>query len=278
MIGGVFGLPADYHIHTKRCGHATGEMGEYLAEAIKKGIWEVGFADHFPLYFQSRDKRDQQIAMDECEIDYYISDLIMLRHQESRRVNVRLGFEVDYIPGHEEFLKKTLRQYPLDYVLGSVHYIDGWAFDHPDFTDKYAASNIDEVYHRYFQLVREAARSGLFDIMAHADLIKKFNYHPSADFNLLEEYRKTARVFSEASVCVEVNTAGLRSPVGEIYPTLDFLKLCREYMVPVTLGSDAHRPDQVGQDFDRATALLKSVGYRETAVFQFRKIIGSVAI
>lgn len=271
-------MPADYHIHTKRCGHATGDISDYISEALKKGIWELGIADHFPLYFQPRGERDQDVAMDESEIDYYISEIILLRHQESHRISIKLGFEVDYIPGYEDFLDKTLKRYPLDYVLGSVHYIDGWAFDNPSFQDKYRTVDITETYRRYFQLVRQAARSGLFDIMAHVDLVKKFNYLPGEDFNRPEEYKKTALALHEGSVCVEVNTAGLRAPVGEIYPTLEFLKTCREYMVPVTLGSDAHEPGQVGQDFDKAKALLKEAGYQELVVFQHRKIAGSIPI
>lgn len=269
----------DYHIHTKRCGHAEGEMEEYIAAAIEKGIREVGFADHFPMYFLPPAQRDPGIAMSEDELDDYVSEVLELSKKYAGQpgIEIKLGIEADYVPGFENRLKAMLDAYPFDYILGSVHFIDGWGFDNPAYLDEYKHRDIAEVYWRYFQLVRQAAASGLFDIMAHPDLVKKFGFRPVREssslngFNLQEEYLKTAKTFQDAGVCVEVNTAGLRAPVREIYPSPEFLRMCRDYGIPVTLGSDAHSPGQVGEGFDKAVDLIKKAGCRKVAVFKGRK-------
>jgi len=259
-------VPVDYHLHTKMCGHATGEIEEYLATAQRRGLVEIGFSDHLPLYFLPPGRTIPGYAMLESDIPAYVS--AVRRLQENKQVRVKLGVEADYVPGHESKLEKLLNAYPFDYVTGSVHFIDGWSFDRREEVDKYSEWDLWELYEKYFTLVQRAALSGLFDIMAHPDLIKKFNFSPSR--SLMPLYDDTARAFKRAGVCVEVNTAGLRYPVREIYPSLDFLKVAFRYGLPVTLGSDAHLPDQVGAGFAEAIALIKEAGYREITLFNQR--------
>lgn len=248
----------DYHIHTARCGHASGRMEEYVKQALTLGLKEIGFADHIPMYWLDKKDRDPTLAMPEEELENYVRAVHMLQ-AEYPGINIRLGIEVDYIPGHEEKARRILERYPFDYVLGSVHYVDGWGFDNPAYIDRYKTIDLDRLYRRYFALVQQAACSGLFTIMAHPDLVKKFGYRPHTD--LQELYDETARAFAEAGVCAEVSTAGLRVPAAEIYPSEEFLRACRNHAVPVTTGSDAHSPDLVGHGFDRAIELLTRVGY-----------------
>jgi len=144
-----------------------------------------------------------------------------------------------------------------------------WFFDDNRYVGEYQKRDIDQVYEEYFRLVQEAALSGLFDVMAHPDLIKKFGYKPKDDPQPL--YEKTVEVFKDAGVCIEVNTSGLRKPVKEIYPNRGCLKICLENHIPVTLGSDAHQPKEVGRDLEKALSLLKSVGYKELTLFTERK-------
>lgn len=258
----------DYHWHTDRCGHATGKMAEYVAEARKRGLVEVGFADHVPMYWLPVEERDPGLAMTWEELPVYTGEVLELR-RVNPDLNIRLGLEADFIPGLEKELREILELYPLDYVIGSVHYLDGWGFDNPDLIHEYDRRDINKIYRQYFSQLCDAARSGLFDIIAHPDLIKKFGHRPQVP--PLELYRQAARAFAEAGVCMEINTAGLRSPAGEVYPSRDFLKQCLELGVPVTLGSDAHKPEQVGAGFDQAVELLQEVGYREIAIFEGRK-------
>lgn len=264
---GIEGL-ADYHIHTRRCGHATGNAAEYVDAARKVGLREIGFADHIPQYFLPPDSRDPGLAMAEEELGSYVAEVLENR-AACKDVVVRLGIEADFAPGQEAALKEILNSHPFDYVLGSVHYLNGWGFDNPEQTGGYSGRDIDDLYREYFELVRRMVSTGLFDVVAHPDLLKKFGYRPRSD--ILPLYEETVRGIAAAGVAVEVNTAGLRQPVKEMYPHPDFLGLCCRYGVPVTLGSDAHRPVDVGRDFGEALALLRRTGYRETAFFENRR-------
>lgn len=258
----------DLHLHTSRCGHATGKMEEYIAVARSHGITHLGFADHIPMYWLPSNQRDTGLAMAEEELPRYVQSVVRLQ-EENPDMIIDLGIEADYIPGYEDRLWAVIARHSFDYVLGSVHYMDGWGFDNPALVEEYTRRDVDELYRQYFDLVQEAVRSGLFDVIAHPDLIKKFGYLPRGDLQAL--YDQTARVMAGGDICVEVNTAGLRMAVGEIYPSLEFLKLCYRYGVPVTVGSDAHRPDQVGHGWLEAKEWLKAAGYREIAVFKGRR-------
>ncbi len=260
-------IPVDNHLHTRLCGHATGEVEEYIEVAVRMGIREVGFCDHLPLYFLPPGKTIPGYAMGVKDLPCYVE--MIERYASRAPVPVKLGIEADYIPGYEEELAALLSLYPFDYVTGSVHFIDGWGFDNPVEMMEYNRREIDLVYEQYFTLTKQAALTGLFDVMAHPDLIKKFNFRPACDLSLL--YEETARAFKKAGVCVEVNTAGLRYPAREIYPGLELLKIFFRHGLPVTLGSDAHSPDQVGAGLSSAIKLVKSVGYTEIATFSGRR-------
>lgn len=264
----VLRLPPDYHLHTARCGHAGGSVRDYARRAREVGVTEIGFADHIYMYWLPREARDPSLAMPEEELTAYVEE-VLAAGREFPDLSIRLGIEADYIPGREDELRRILEAYPFDYVIGSVHYLDGWGFDNPDLRAGYEGRDPDRLYQDYFKLVQKAARSGLFDILAHPDLIKKFGCRPTADLTGL--YHGTACTCNAFNVAVEVNTAGLRAPVGEIYPSRAFLELCLQQEVPVVLGSDAHHPDQVGADFDKAADLLRDVGYREVGVFSGRR-------
>lgn len=258
----------DYHIHTRRCGHATGDPAAFVAAARARGLREIGFADHIPQYFLPVAERDPGLAMAAEELDAYVTEVLALG-RENRDLPVRLGIEADYVPGKEEALAAILQSYPFDYVLGSIHYLDGWGFDNPAAIAGYAGKDIDLLYRDYCRLLQRMVATGLFDVVAHPDLLKKFGYRPRGDVAAL--YEETVRAIAAAGVVVEVNTAGLRQPVGEIYPAPFFLSLCYRYDVPVTLGSDAHRPEDVGRDLNHAVDLLLRIGYREVVTFEGRR-------
>ncbi len=264
MLSGL----VDYHIHTSRCGHASGEIKDYVRAAVEMGLAEIGIADHIPLYWLPPGERDPQLAMADAELAAYVEEVLALR-KIFPQIRIKLGIEADYVPGHEDELRAILQAYPFDYVLGAVHYIDGWGFDNPNFVDGYARYDSGTLYGKYFMLVQNAARSNLFDAIAHPDLIKKFGCRPTSDLGGL--YHGTACMCTAANIAIEVNTAGLRAPVNEIYPAKTFLQYCRELDVPVVLGSDAHAPEHVGAGFGQALELLSEVGYDEIALFEGRK-------
>lgn len=258
----------DYHIHTRLCGHARGEIEEYVHQAMAVGLGEMGFSDHLYLYFLPAGDRDPELAMAEEQTETYIA---WVRDMQARfpEIRIRLGIEADYAPGHETQLARILETYPWDYVLGSVHYVDGWGFDNPRYLDRWATEEVDTVYRKYFDLVQDAARTGLFDIMAHVDLVKKFGHRPSFDPGDL--YAQVANTFDASGVCYEISTGGLTKPVAELYPDDRLLAACREARVPVTMGSDAHRPEHVGLRYEESLAALRRVGYTEITAFAGRR-------
>ncbi|HWI54466.1 MAG TPA: histidinol-phosphatase [Desulfobacteria bacterium] len=260
-------MPVDYHIHTKMCGHASGEMEEYVEAAMKKGLKEIGFSDHIPMYFLPAGERDASIAMAEEQLPVYTAKVKELQKKYSG-FPIKLGIEADYVPGMEQEASDILSRYEFDYCLGSIHFIDGWGFDQSRYIAEYEKWDLYELYERYFGILGQAAASGLFDTLSHPDLIKKLGFRPEGDLTPL--YKKTVKIIADSGVCVEINTAGLRVPAAELYPAAGFLRLCCDAGVSVTLGSDAHKPEQVGAGFAEALALLKDVGYTKVVTFTGR--------
>ncbi len=254
----------DYHVHTKRCKHAVGEIEEYARAAMQAGVTEVGFSDHLPLV----PPQSSNYHMDFSELDDYVRDVRRIRH-EFPKLTIRLAVEADYLPGREALSREILARHAWDYVIGSVHYLDGWGFDNEDEIARWSQVKVDEVYRRYYATLRQSAETGLFDVIGHCDLVKKFGHRPSGDLG--EDLRSTARCFAAEGVAVEVNTSGLRKPVHEIYPSARLLGILRIAGVPVTLGSDAHAPQEVGKNFPEALALMREAGY-ET----YRRYVGRI--
>ena len=255
----------DYHMHTPLCGHAVGAPNEYAQQARRIGLEEIGFSDHAPLV--SHD--DPKITMNIRQLPEYHKMIEEVR-AKSHPLRVKIALEADFIPGFEDKTKAILGGYPYDYVIGSVHFINRWGFDNPEERERWSEKDVNTVYREYYDLLRKSAQSGLFDIMGHVDLVKKFGHRPSAD--LTDEIQATAEVFQNCGVAIEINTSGLRKPVQEMYPSPTALKIYREAGVPLTFGSDAHDPQDVGKDFDKARALAKSVGYQEYLIFKQRKV------
>lgn len=260
----TYGRLVDYHVHTRLCGHAVGELEDYVRAAIAKGLSEIGFADHMPLLRM----RDPRLTMAPEDLPRYI-DLVRDLQDSVDGIKIRLGIEMDYIPGQMDEIWEAAGGYAFDYVYGAVHYIDGWGFSDSRHLSTYEGRDPDETYVRYFELFREAVREGGFDIMAHPDLVKKHGIETSLAIEDL--YREAAEEAARADVAVEINTSGLRKRALDLYPSLAFLRACASRGVPVTLGSDAHAPGQVGMDFDLAVGLLEKAGIAEIATFESRK-------
>jgi len=250
----------DYHIHSKFSdGNSAPE--DYIAPAISAGLKEIGFSEHLTLFRESLDW-----SMDAPAVEPYLTHIKALS-QNVRDIKVRTGLEIDFFPGKEKEINSFLCSLNLDYAIGSVHYLGDASVDvSPEFYD---GKNIDRLYKTYFEQVIAAAASGLFDIIAHCDLIRIYGFKPTADPENL--YRKMARSFKTHDVAFEINTNGMNRPIGDFYPDRQFLYIFKEENVPVCVNSDAHMPSRVGQYFDEAYELLKSAGYSEMAVFDKRE-------
>jgi histidinol-phosphatase (PHP family) len=174
---------------------------------------------------------------------------------------------VDFIPGREDWIRELAGMHGWDFFLGSVHYIGDWPVDLS--AKNWEGRDVEATWREYFELWKQAARSRLFDSLAHPDLPKKFNLKPKTNFSNV--YEAALLAAADAEVAIEVSTAGLRKPCREIYPSEEFLLIARRLNVPVSLGSDAHLPQEVGQDFDKAITLLRKCGYDEICQFTQRK-------
>lgn len=258
----------DYHTHSYRCGHAVGTMDQYIESAIAKGIDEIGLTDHLHLYFDPPDKRDARWAMAEDQYPAHYEEMLELRERFRGRINVRVSVEADYVHGHEDALRSILDSYEFDFVLGGIHFMDGWLIDDAEQAHRYLEERVAEIYRRYFANVQRALRLGVFDVIAHFDLPKKFGHLPEEDLSDL--VAETLDVAKETDTVLEVSTAGLRKPIGEIYPARVILAMMRERDIPIVLSSDAHDPADVGFGYEASVALAREAGYDELATFERR--------
>lgn len=258
----------DYHMHTPLCHHAQGSPAEYLEVARQRGLREIGFADHYPLDLLGIKPRNK-VTMSSGELAGYIEEIWALG-ESADGIKVKLGVEVDFIPGKERESARLLQRDNFDFVIGSIHFIDRWDFTHPLQASRYETSDLALIYRSYFELLWQACSSGLFDIIGHLDVVKKFGYRLSPE-EMEPLWQRTAELLREKDLAFELNTSGRAVAAAEFYPGRRMLEICRRAGVPVTLGSDAHAPEQVGRYFDEALELLREVGYRELAVFSARR-------
>jgi histidinol-phosphatase (PHP family) len=243
----------DYHTHTARCGHARGMPAEYVTAAQTAGLLAIGVADHLPLLPEP----DPELSMNACELLDYVDEVQELKARFPGFV--LLGIEADYRPETVSDVQALLESQPFDYVVGSVHHLGDWGFDDPRQVERYNSVDIHDVWVEYYERVGEAAESGLFTIIGHLDLVKKFGHRATRPLDA--ELDRLVRRIARAGVVVEINTAGLHTPAKEAYPSPEILGRLQTAEVPITFGSDAHRPPQVGRDFAHAAALARTAGY-----------------
>ncbi len=252
-------MKVDLHNHTVLCNHATGTVDEYVEAAIACGTQYFGFSDHAPMHF------DPQYRMSFDEMAQYEAWVYDAQERYSDKIAVLMGYEVDFLPGYmdEQVLERSC-----DYLIGSVHFIDEWGFDNPEFIGRYQGADIDAIYRRYFELVETMAKSGRFDIVGHLDLLKVFKYLPKTDIRFLA--RDALKAIKRANMVIEINVAGWRKPIAEAYPSPSLLGEIAELEIPITFGSDAHRPDQVGLYSDEVEAVARQYGYTKCALYRGR--------
>ncbi len=249
----------DYHMHTT---YSDGRrnLNEYVAEAEKKRINEIGFSDH--IFLEKR-----QWSMDHANLLRYVSEIETLR--SNSQISIKTGLEVDFIPDRMDDLMHLIKRWNPDYLIGSVHHIGYWLLDSEREIEEWKRREVDQVYAQYSDLVQVMAKTQLFDIVGHLDLVKKFGHRPKKD--LTDLMLRTIETIGKSGMCIEVNTSGLRKPCHEIYPSEKLLKMCFDNGIPITFGSDAHSPEDVGNGFDQAATLVRRVGYEEITRFTQRR-------
>ncbi len=257
-------MKVDLHNHTVLCNHASGTVDEYVEAAIKKGIEYFGFSDHAPMFYDTA----YRMGFDQMEL--YESWVKAAADRYADKITVLLGYEIDYLPS---YMDERVFERVCDYRIGSVHFIDDWGFDNPEFIGRYEGIDIDETYRRYFGLIEAMAKSGKFDIVGHLDLMKVFKFLPTKDIRSLAD--DALKAIKKANMAVEINVAGYRKPIGEAYPSPLLLEQMAQMEIPITFGSDAHSAEQVGLYASEAEALARSVGYDQCALYcrRDRKLI-----
>lgn len=282
----------DYHTHLHPHGPFRGQgpepgtfpadhIARYVETAARRGVTEVCFTEHLYRCVESQSVLGQfwegpnremaDFSRRFVEVDRTLSIetyVAAVTAAKDRGLPVLLGFEVDYFPGTIDSVKEFLAPYPWDVLIGGPHWIGEWLFDEPSFVAEFARRGRQQVYDQYFGLVVEFLESGTVDVLAHPDRIKKLGMLP--DRPPVDLYRSVARAAARSHTAIEINTAGLSDPVGEMYPAPRFLEVLYESGIDLTLASDAHRPDDAARHFDLAIELARSVGYTERLEFRNR--------
>ncbi len=266
----------DYHLHlrpdepgTEPAQYFTGANADrYRAVAEERGISELGCSEHIYRFAQALDVWQHQLWRESAK-----DDLDAYAGFVREATDLKLGVEADFIAGREDRMATLLDAHDWDYVVGAVHFVGEHAVDHDGYEVwDHRSQRPDELWRRYFVTLGEAARTGIFDILAHPDLIKIWgSRRPVPEGDLRRFYELAMDGIAESQIAIELSTAGLRKPVGELYPSRAFLEMCLDAGCPVALSSDAHVPGDVGRGYDQALELLDAVGVRELAVFERRE-------
>jgi histidinol-phosphatase (PHP family) len=264
----------DYHLHLRSddldataAEHFTEANAErYRTAASERGIAELGVSEHVYRFEQALD-----VWRHPFWLQYAHDDLDSYCGFVREQTDLRLGIEADFVPGGEDRMANLLEARDFDYVIGAVHFVREGAVDMDDYSVWDTGRSAEEIWRRYFETIGEAARSGLFDVLAHPDLVKMWGgERPLPEGDLRRYYELAMDGIAETAIAVEVSTAGLRKRAGELYPAPAFLAMCVEAGAPVALSSDAHRPEDVGADYERALQLLEQLGVSELCVFERR--------
>jgi histidinol-phosphatase (PHP family) len=264
----------DYHLHLRPDEEGTtaerfftpANIERYLAAAEEAGVDVLGVSEHVYRFTQSLDLWRHPFWEENArdDLDAYC-DFV-------RGTPLKLGIECDFVPGAEDRTASLLEARDFDYVVGSVHFLGERAVDHEGWDVWEGRGDPDEVWRRYFESLAECARSGLFDILAHPDLVKVWGgSRPQPERDPRFFYEPAVEAIAESGIAVEVSTAGLRKPVGELYPADAFAEMCVEAGAVFALSSDAHLPEQVGFEYDRAVELFDRLGVLEICVFEGRE-------
>ncbi|MBM4762833.1 histidinol-phosphatase [Bacillus sp. B15-48] len=261
----------DLHTHHDRCGHARGKIQDYIESAIDKGLDVIGIADHTPFFSYEEDQAFPKIAMPKSEFPEYVKEVLRLKGEYSGKIEVLLGIEADFFPEHVELYRPYFERFPFDYIIGSVHQVDGVSIFNKRRWKGMAEKKKVMTKDIYYQLIEDSARSGMYQILGHIDAMKGF--YPEFSDIQTKSVEKTLKVIGENDIAIEINTSGKTKTVGGWYPSDDILELANHYGVAVTFGSDAHDPERVGDEFDSVAKRLKEIGFKEWCYFKNKKRI-----
>ena len=253
----------DYHIHTQLCNHARGVMSAYVKRAIEKGLKEICFLDHLTI-----SEPGNRLSMTPGEVPFYFQAVQYLKKSFNGIINVKAGLEVDFSPENADLVEELIETFSFDVIGSSLHFPGNIDIVNSNSERKRGGFDTDYVYELYFAQLKKMLEYNYFDLICHIDLPKKFGRKPIKSFD--KEFDEIITIIKAKDLTVELNTSGYNHPVSEAYPAFGIIKKCYKAGVSMTLGSDAHQPDDVGRHFDRAFLLLRSAGYTHLATFTDR--------
>ena len=261
----------DLHTHHERCGHAKGSIEDYIRAAIDAGLAAIGISDHSPYFADPADHPSPGIAMAKSEFPRYVQEVLALKRKYEGKIDVLLGVESDFFPEHADVYRQQIAAYPFDYVIGSVHVVEGVSIFNRNRWKKLDEAGKIRVKDAYHDLIEQSARSGMFDILGHIDAMK--GYYPEFSDIPSHNLEQVIKVIGQLDLTIEINTSGKTKDVGGWYPSDSILELALHAGVHVTMGSDAHIPERVGDEFDLVSKRLKEIGFKEWVYFKERKRI-----
>jgi histidinol-phosphatase (PHP family) len=260
-------MKTSYHVHT-RWSDGEADIADYIRSAREIGLTELGFSDHYVL---TPDGSPAEWAMPWARLGNYVAEVRAAAAESGDNPVVRLGVEADYAPETVSDLREALASYQFDYVIGSMHYFDGFPIDDAaEHWERLTQSERDDIIRGYWVRLGQMAETGLFSFAGHLDLTKKFGFYPSAD--LSEEISSALDSIARAGMAVEINTSGWHKPCGMVYPDPSIIAACLKRRLPLLVTADAHTPEHLTRDYDRAYALLREMGCTELSQFAGRRL------
>lgn len=264
----------DYHVHMIETGDFSIEyLKKYIEQAQRCGIQDLGISEHAYFFQEAKDiltndwAKERRVKNGQNMKDY----VALFEAANKEGIALKMGIEMDYTPGKEREMERFINAYPFDYVIGSIHWIKDWGIDLAIHRHIYDQRDINEAYKAYFDQVVTLVESKLFDFVGHIDLIKIFKFKPTNQAFVEAQYDRAVKALAASGTSIEISTAGLRKPIGEIYPDPILLQKCYDAGVTIVLCSDAHQPEHVGHEYIQALDLAKSAGYTEVQVLTQRK-------
>ncbi|KKI89258.1 phosphoesterase [Bacillus sp. SA1-12] len=261
----------DLHTHNELCGHAVGTIEDYVKQAIEYGLDYIGISDHSPYFYSEEDQLYPTIAMAKSEFVPYIEEVLRLKEKYKDKIHVLLGMESDFYPDYISIYRDQYLLHPFDYIIGSVHYVQDLNIFKKGRWEGLTTQEQVRVKEEYYDLIQQSARSGAFQILGHIDAMKGF--YPAFSDIETGSVEETLKVIGEEDIAIEINTSGKTKDCGGWYPSDDMLERALFYNVKVTFGSDSHKPERIGDEFDLVKKRLKEIGFKEWAYFVEKKRI-----
>lgn len=260
----------DLHTHHERCGHARGNIRDYIEAAIASGLQVIGISDHSPYFGHKEDQYLPKVAMAKSDFTNYISEVLKLKAEYEGKIEVLLGVESDFFPDQAELYRQMFEPYPFDYIIGSVHLIQGVSIFNKNrwkSLDQVGKIRAKEVY---YQTIQQSARSGMFQILGHIDAMKGF--YPAFSQLPTKLVDQSLQIIGEEKIAIEINTSGKTKDCGGWYPSDEILERALFHQVPVTFGSDAHDPERVGDEWELVQKKLRELGFKEWVYFRKKEM------